>query len=216
MLLRADSLSKLYRRRRVVDGVRLWVDSAEVVGLFGRNGAGKTTTLRMLAGLAGVNEGTIEFQDRDVTSLPVYQRSRRGLTLVPHEDTVFPRLTVRDNLRAIDRACRSDALLAEYGLEHVADRKAGTLNGGLRRRLLICRGMVTTPTLLMLDEPFSGVDPREVGGLMRLIQRLPIRGTSVLFADHNARESLPLCDRYYFMNEGRILKEGTQWDFEFR
>jgi lipopolysaccharide export system ATP-binding protein len=212
MLLRADSLSKLYRRRRVVDGVRLWVDSAEVVGLFGRNGAGKTTTLRMLAGLVGIDEGTVEFQDRDITSLPVDRRSRLGLTLVPHEDSVFRRLTVRDNLLAIDRACRSDALLAEYGLEDVADRKAGTLDGGARRRLLICRAMVTAPTVLMLDEPFSGVDPMLVLGLMRLIRNLPRRGISVLFADHNVRESLPLCDRAYIMHEGRVLTAGTPGD----
>jgi lipopolysaccharide export system ATP-binding protein len=216
MLLRADSLSKVYRRRWVVDGVQLRVDRGEVVGLFGRNGAGKTTTLRMLGGLVGVDEGTVEFRDQDITSLPVDQRSRRGLTLVPHEDSVFRRLTVRDNLLAIDPACRWDALLAEYGLAELAERKAGTLNGGARRRLLICRAMVTAPTLLMLDEPFSGVDPVEVGVLQSLIRRLPLQGTCVLFSDHNVRESLTLCDRVYIMNEGRVLKEGTPGDIESR
>jgi lipopolysaccharide export system ATP-binding protein len=212
MLLRAHSLSKVYRRGRVVDRAWLHVDRGEVVGLFGRNGAGKTTTLRMLAGLVGIDEGTVEFQDRDITSLPVDRRSRLGLTLVPHEDSVFRRLTVRENLLAIDPACRSDALLAEYGLEDVADRKAGTLDGGARRRLLICRAMVTAPTVLMLDEPFSGVDPVLVGGLMRLIRNLPRRGTSVLFSDHNVRESLPLCDQAYVLHEGRVLTAGTPGD----
>jgi lipopolysaccharide export system ATP-binding protein len=212
MLLRAHSLSKVYRRGRVVDRAWLHVDRGEVVGLFGRNGAGKTTTLRMLAGLVGIDEGTVEFQDRDITSLPVDRRSRLGLTLVPHEDSVFRRLTVRENLLASDPACRSDALLAEYGLEDVADRKAGTLDGGARRRLLICRAMVTAPTVLMLDEPFSGVDPVLVGGLMRLIRNLPRRGTSVLFSDHNVRESLPLCDQAYVLHEGRVLTAGTPGD----
>jgi len=209
MLLDAQSLSKVYRKRCVVDDVSLRVDSGEIVGLFGRLGAGKTTTLRMVIGSIKATQGTIWFRGELITTLPVFKRARMGMGFVPQEDSVFKCLTVEQNLLALDPKCPSGRLLAYFGLTPLAGRKAGTLTGGERKRLAICRATVRAPSLLLLDEPFSGVDPREVTLIQDQLRRLPLQGTSVLFSDHNVRESLTLRSRAYIMNEGRILKEGT-------
>jgi len=212
-MLIADSLTMWEHGRRVVDDIALRVNAGEVVGLLGRNGAGKTTILRMLSGLAEVGVGRIEFQGQDITGLSVQERSRRGLRLVPTEDTVLRGQTVRECLLAVAPGRPVDALLRDYGLAEAADRKAGTLKPGERRRLQISRAMADPPSLLLLDEPFMGPDPIEVGELQALIRRLPERGTAVLFSDHNVRESLDLCDRAYVLHEGRVIKEGTPPEF---
>ncbi len=213
-LLDVQSLSKVYRKRCVVENVSLRMDSGEVVGLMGRNGAGKTTILRLLIGSIKATEGTIGFCGETITTLPVFKRAKKGLGFVPQEDSVFRRLTVEQNLLALDPKCPTGRLLADFGLTALAGRKAGTLKGGERKRLAICRAMVGAPSLLMLDEPFSGVDPREVDLIQDQIRRLPLQGTSVLFSDHNVRESLTLCNRAYILIEGRILKEGTPSEIE--
>ncbi|HUR39175.1 MAG TPA: ATP-binding cassette domain-containing protein [Planctomycetota bacterium] len=213
-LLNVQSLSKFYRKRCVVDKVSLRVDRGEVVGLFGRYGAGKTTLLQMLIGTIKPFEGTIEASGEPMATLPAYKRARKGMAFVQHEGSVFRGLTVEENLLAVNPKCPARRLLADFDLTPLARRKAGTLKGGEWRRLELCRAMVGAPSLLLLDEPFSGVDPREVGVLQGLIRGMPLRGVSVLFSDHNLRESLPLCDRAYILHEGRILKEGTPPEIE--
>ncbi len=212
MLLSAESLTRIRRGEQVLDDVHLRIRRGEVVGVLGRNGAGKTTLLHLLAGLDRANRGSIHFDDRDVTEWTVDERARAGLVLVLHQDSVFHDLTVEENLRAVAPTCPAADLLGQYGLTKVATRKAATLSGGERRRLTIARAMAASPSLLILDEPFSGVDPVVVGELQGFIRSLPLRGTSVLFSDHNVRESLSICDRAYILHEGRMLKDGTPSD----
>lgn len=212
MLLSAEALTRIRRGERVLDDVHLRVRRGEVVGVLGRNGAGKTTLLHLLAGLETVDRGSIRFLDRDVTQLSVDARSRAGLVLVMHADSVFRGLTVEENLRAMASERRTSELLAEYGLSKIAGQKAATLPPGERRWLTIARAMAASPSLLLLDEPFSGVDPVAVGELREFIRSLPLRGTSVLFSDHHVRESLSICNRAYILHEGRMLKEGTPAD----
>jgi len=221
-LLEVESLTKIYRGRIVVDRVSLRVNPGEVVGLFGRNGAGKTTTFRMLAGLVKPSEGHIRLRGESVTGMPTYLRSRRGLGFLPQQRSTFQRLTVEENLLAILET-RSDSghprtraaqLLDEYGLTGVALRRASSLSGGETRRLEICRAMITNPAILMLDEPFSGVDPIAAAELGGHIRRLRDRGIGVLVTDHNVRETLSVCDRAYILNEGRILAHGTPGQIE--
>ena len=217
-LLEVDSVSKIYGKRKVVDGVSLQVARGEVVGLLGRNGAGKTTTFRMVIGIVRPNGGRIVFQGDVVTKLPIYKRSRKGMGFLPQEHSVFQRLTVEENLLAVletrsefkgDRRKRAAEMLAEYGLTKLAGQKAYTLSGGERRRLEICRAMITNPSILMLDEPFAGVDPIAVDELQRFIRSLRDRNIGVLLTDHNVRETLNVCDRAYIINEGKVLKTGT-------
>lgn len=217
-LLEVDSVSKIYGKRKVVDGVSLQVARGEVVGLLGRNGAGKTTTFRMVIGIVRPNGGRILFQGDVVTKLPIYKRSRKGMGFLPQEHSVFQRLTVEENLLAVletrsefkgDRRKRASEMLAEYGLTKLAGQKAYTLSGGERRRLEICRAMITNPSILMLDEPFAGVDPIAVDELQRFIRSLRDRNIGVLLTDHNVRETLNVCDRAYIINEGKVLKTGT-------
>lgn len=222
-LLRVESVSKVYGKRRVVDQVSLQVDRGEVVGLLGRNGAGKTTTFRMVIGIVKPNGGKILFRGDPVTRMPIYKRSRKGMGFLPQERSVFQRLTVEENLLAVletrremtgDRRVRAAQMLAEYGLTRVAGQKAYTLSGGETRRLEICRAMITNPSILMLDEPFSGVDPIAVGELQGFIRGLRDRGIGVLLTDHNVRETLNVCDRAYIINEGKVLKHGTPAEVE--
>jgi lipopolysaccharide export system ATP-binding protein len=212
-----EGVSKVYGHRRVVDGVSLQVDPGEVVGLLGRNGAGKTTTFRMVIGLVKPNDGRILFRGDVVTRMPIYRRSRKGIGYLPQERSVFQRLTVEENLLAVletrkdangDRRARAARMLAEYGLTKVSAQKAYTLSGGETRRLEICRAMITNPSILMLDEPFSGVDPIAVGELQSFIRGLRDRGIGVLLTDHNVRETLNVCDRAYIIHEGKVLKNG--------
>ncbi|MBI3856633.1 MAG: LPS export ABC transporter ATP-binding protein [Planctomycetes bacterium] len=222
-LLRVEEVSKVYGKRKVVDQVSLQVDRGEVVGLLGRNGAGKTTTFRMVIGIVKPNGGRIVFCGDVVTKMPIYKRSRKGMGFLPQERSVFQRLTVEENLLAVletrkdvngDRRARAQQMLAEYGLTKVASQKAYTLSGGETRRLEICRAMITSPSILMLDEPFSGVDPIAVGELQGFIRGLRDRGIGVLLTDHNVRETLNVCDRAYIINEGKVLKQGTPAEIE--
>jgi lipopolysaccharide export system ATP-binding protein len=216
-LLQVESVSKIYGRRKVVDGVSLRVDPGEVVGLLGRNGAGKTTTFRMVIGLVKPNGGRILFRGDVVTRMPIYKRSRKGMGFLPQERSVFQRLSVEENLMAVletrsdangDRRARAGQMLAEYGLTKVAAQKAYTLSGGETRRLEICRAMITNPSILMLDEPFSGVDPIAVGELQGFIRGLRNRGIGVLLTDHNVSETLRIVDRAYIINDGKVMADG--------
>lgn len=219
MLLRVEDVTKIYGKRRVVDGVSLQIKPGEIVGLLGRNGAGKTTTFNMVVGLVTPHAGKIFLGGENITRLPIYKRARRGMGFLPQETSVFQRLTVEMNLLAIletmeleNKLRRKIALqlLEEYGLIKLARQKAYTLSGGETRRLEICRAMVTHPILLLLDEPFSGVDPIAVSELQGFIKKLKEKKVSVLLTDHNVRETLSIVDRAYIIDEGRLLAEGPR------
>jgi lipopolysaccharide export system ATP-binding protein len=216
-LLRVEGVTKVYGKRKVVDQVSLQVDRGEVVGLLGRNGAGKTTTFRMVIGLVKPNGGRIVFRGDIVTKMPIYKRSRKGMGFLPQERSIFQRLTVEQNLLAVletrkdvdgDNRARAARMLAEYGLTKVAAQKAYTLSGGETRRLEICRAMITSPSILMLDEPFSGVDPIAVHELQSFIRGLRDRGIGVLLTDHNVSETLRIVDRAYIINDGKVFADG--------
>ncbi len=221
MLLETVNLVKRYAGRAVVDHVSLRVDQGEIVGLLGRNGAGKTTTFRMVIGMIVPNEGTVVFDSTDVTGMPMYKRARRGMGYLSQEPSIFQRLSVRDNLLAVletmsltkaDRLDRAEHLMDQFGLLHVHDHEARTLSGGERRKLEIARALVTNPTMILLDEPFSGVDPIAVEDLQREIVALKDRGISILLTDHNVRETLNVTDRSYIIDNGKVLREGTPRD----
>ena len=217
-VLKAVSVAKSYGGRRVVDGVSLAVKGGEVVGLLGPNGAGKTTTFHMMVGLVQPDEGRVFLNDDDLTGAPIYQRARAGISYLPQESSVFRSLTVEDNLRAIlqtldlptaDQQERADALMKMLGVSHLATHKAFTLSGGERRRVEIARALVLSPFFLLLDEPFTGIDPIAVAEIQNIIRRLIGSGIGILITDHNVRETLGICDRAYIVNEGAILEEGT-------
>ncbi|MFM9957763.1 MAG: LPS export ABC transporter ATP-binding protein [Phycisphaerales bacterium] len=216
-LLEAANLVKSYAARRVVDGVSISVDAREIVGLLGRNGAGKTTSFRMVVGMIEAEGGSVVFAGRDVTALPMYARARLGMGYLSQEPSVFQRMTCEDNLLAIletrrlssaERHNRCKQLLAQFGLTHKAKDQARTCSGGERRKLEIARALVTEPRLILLDEPFSGVDPLAVEDLQREIKRLTQIGIAVLITDHNVQQTLRVCDRAYIINEGKVLREG--------
>ena len=218
ILLETKGLVKRYSGRAVVDHVGLHVIQGEIVGLLGRNGAGKTTTFRMIIGMITPNDGQVVFDGVDVTGMPMYKRARRGMGYLSQEPSIFQRLTVRQNLMAIletmnltrqARRERAQALLGQFGLESLAGHEARTLSGGERRKLEIARALVTNPTMILLDEPFSGVDPISVEDLQREIQGLKDRGISILLTDHNVRETLSVTDRSYIIDSGKVLREGT-------
>jgi lipopolysaccharide export system ATP-binding protein len=209
---------KAYRGRRVVDSVCLNVMSGEIVGLLGPNGAGKTTTFYMIAGLIRPDAGRVFFRGRDVTRLPMYRRARMGIGYLAQEPSVFRKLTVRENIMAVletldmsdgERRTRLDSLLAQLGISHLAAQKAYTLSGGERRKLEITRALVTNPSMMMLDEPFSGVDPLAVNEIQDIVMRLRSGGMGVLITDHNVRETLAVVDRAYLLYEGKVLREGA-------
>jgi lipopolysaccharide export system ATP-binding protein len=217
--LRATNLVKSYRRRRVLQGVSVGVDAGEVVGLLGPNGAGKTTCFYLIVGLIPSDEGVILLEEQDITLLPMHARARRGLSYLAQEPSVFRKLTARDNLSAIletrkdlDRAgkrIRGLELLEELGIAHVSDSLALSLSGGERRRLEIARALAVDPKVMLLDEPFAGVDPIAVGDIKNIVAHLRGRHIGVLITDHNVRETLDICDRAYIINEGRVIAEGT-------
>jgi lipopolysaccharide export system ATP-binding protein len=216
--LRADSLQKSYRRRRVVDGVSFTVAPGEVVGLLGPNGAGKTTSFNMVMGLTRPDGGTIMLGDDDLSQLPLYKRARLGLGYLAQEPSVFRGLTVRENFRAVlerqglaRATCekRVDDILREFDLGHVADNYGYRLSGGERRRLEVARVLIPAPSHVLFDEPFAGIDPIAVAEIQRIIGTLRQRGIGVLITDHNVRETLHICDRAYLIAEGRIFLEGT-------
>ena len=221
LLLRAENLVKRYGGRAVVDNVSLELRQGEIVGLLGRNGAGKTTTFRMSIGMISPDGGRVMFDGVDVTSMPMYKRARRGMGYLSQEPSIFQRLTVRQNLLAIleimsltreDREERCEQLMSQFGLTGLRDQLARTLSGGERRKLEIARALVTNPTMILLDEPFSGVDPIAVEDLQREIRGLKDRGISILLTDHNVRETLRVTDRSYIIDNGRVLREGEPKD----
>jgi lipopolysaccharide export system ATP-binding protein len=218
MKLEARDIHKTYGERMVVKGLSLRVDSGEVVGLLGPNGAGKTTTFYSLAGFIRPEEGAILVDGVDVTAEPMYARARLGLGYLAQEPTVFKGLTVEENLRAVlertvksklDQMRRVKELLEEFGLWDLRRQKAWTLSGGEKRRLEVARAMIRDPKLILLDEPFVGIDPITVGELKTIIKKLVKGGIGVLITDHNVRETLPIIDRAYLIYDGRILVEGS-------
>jgi len=213
-----SGLVKRYQGHRVVDDVEIAVQRGEIVGLLGPNGAGKTTTFYMMTGLIGADAGTVSIDGEDVTGLPMYVHSRRGIGYLPQEASIFRGLTVRDNIRAIlettsmDKARREERLaelLRELRIEHVANQKAFTLSGGERRRAEIARALVTDPSFLLLDEPFAGIDPIAVQDIQEIIAGLRERGLGILITDHNVRETLHITDRAYILFKGKVLISGT-------
>jgi len=216
--LRAVGLEKSYGHKKVVDGVSIRVDEGEIVGLLGRNGAGKTTTFSMILGLVPQDGGRVHLRDEDITDRPMYMRARKGLVLLPQEPSAFRKLTVEENLLAVletrpagtgSKSARAAATLEEFGLEKLAGARALTLSGGERRRLEIARAMVMEPDFMLLDEPFTGVDPLSVHDLQTIIRSLRAKGIGILLTDHSVREALEITDRAYILEGGRILKEGT-------
>lgn len=217
-LLEVEGIRKSFRGRTVVNAVSFSVGKGKIVGLLGPNGAGKTTSFRMIVGMLTPEAGTIHFNSEDVTSLPMYKRARKGMGYLSQEPSVFQRMTVRQNILAVlealgvhrkEREGRTDGILKEFGLTHVAGNKAYSLSGGERRKLEIGRALATSPSLLLLDEPFSGVDPIAVSGLQKLIKSLAGRGIGILLTDHSVRETLKVTDRAYIIREGNILVHGT-------
>ena len=211
-------LTKEYGKRRVVNKVDVHVNAGEIVGLLGPNGAGKTTTFYMVVGLVPATEGRVFLNDDDLTDLPMYRRARFGIGYLPQEASVFRKMTVEQNIRAIaetmpfNKAQREECVeqhLEELGLTHLAEQKAYTLSGGERRRLEISRALVTNPKFLLMDEPFSGVDPISVNEVQKIIVQLKEKGIGVLITDHNVRETLAIVDRAYLLHEGTILAEGS-------
>lgn len=217
-LLVTQGLVKEYRGRRVVNGVSVFVKAGEIVGLLGPNGAGKTTTFNIVVGLVHPEQGAVRFAHRVITRLPMHQRARLGIGYLTQEPSVFRKLTVEQNLLAILETCqmsreerrmRLKYLLDELDLARLAKSKAYTLSGGEKRRLEITRALVTNPKLMLLDEPFSGIDPIAVYEVQKIVRRLKERGMGILITDHNARETLKLVDRAYLIHRGEVLCEGS-------
>ena len=216
--LSAAHLRKRYKTRTVVQDVSLHVKSGEVVGLLGPNGAGKTTCFYMIVGLVAADGGEIALDGEDLSRLAIHKRARRGLSYLPQEASIFRKLTVSQNVRAILElqdldadalSNRLDALLEDLSISHLADAPAVSLSGGERRRVEIARALATRPRFILLDEPFAGVDPIAVLDIQKIIGFLKERGIGVLITDHNVRETLGICDRAYIISEGRVLAEGT-------
>lgn len=218
LTVRAEGLRKVFGRRAVVDGVDIHLGAGEIVGLLGPNGAGKTTSFYMIVGLVKATAGRVMFGDQEVTRLPMFKRARLGLGYLPQEPSVFRKLTVRENLQAIaeilpvTRKRRKEIIeqhLEELDLSHLASQRAYTLSGGERRRLEISRALVTEPAFLLMDEPFSGVDPISVSEVQQIVLDLKKRGIGILITDHNVRETLSIVDRAYLMHQGKVLSEGS-------
>jgi lipopolysaccharide export system ATP-binding protein len=218
-VLRTEKLVKSYGGRTVVNGVDVNCRRGEIVGLLGPNGAGKTTSFYMMVGLVRPNSGTVWFKDQDVTDMPMYKRARMGMGYLPQEESIFRKLTVEQNIMAIlettglgksARNARCDQLLEQFGIAHVRKQLALTLSGGEKRRLTIARSLVPNPSLIMLDEPFSGVDPIAVQDVQKIVSGLRELGLGILITDHNVRETLSIVDRAYLIFEGRVLMEGPK------
>jgi len=216
-VLRAEGLMKRYRKRVVVSDVSLTVESGEVVGLLGPNGAGKTTCFYMILGLVPIDKGTVRLDGEDLTHLPIFRRSRLGLSYLPQEASIFRKLTVAQNVRAVlelqgveegDIDARLEALLDDLHIGHLRSSPALSLSGGERRRVEIARALATRPRFILLDEPFAGVDPIAVLDIQQIIRFLKSRGIGVLITDHNVRETLGICDHAYIINQGAVLAFG--------
>ncbi|KPL15915.1 MAG: LPS export ABC transporter ATP-binding protein [Bacteroides sp. SM23_62] len=217
-ILRTENLVKIYKRRKVVSEVSIEVNQGEIVGLLGPNGAGKTTTFYMIIGFIKPNFGKVLLDDQDITSLPMYRRAQRGIGYLSQEPSIFRRLTVEQNISAIlemqkfsksEREERLKDFLDELDIAHLSKSRAYTLSGGERRRVEITRALVTQPKFLLLDEPFSGIDPIAVEDIQRIIYRLKQKGLGLLITDHNVRETLSITDRAYLLCDGEVLKSGS-------
>ena len=217
-VLRGVSLVKSFRKKKVVDEVDVEVREGEVVGLLGPNGAGKTTTFHMVVGLTQPDAGSVFLNEQEITSHPMYLRARSGISYLPQEPSIFRKLTVEENVLAIletlplkqeEKLRKLNEVLEELGLADKARSRGYTLSGGERRRAEITRALVTSPSFMLLDEPFAGIDPIAVGDIQRIIQHLKSRGIGILITDHNVRETLKFTDRAYIMNDGKILCSGT-------
>jgi lipopolysaccharide export system ATP-binding protein len=218
-LLYTRGLVKIYDGRTVVNGVDIEVRRGEIVGLLGPNGAGKTTSFYMIVGLVQPNGGQVFFDNKEVTGDPMYQRARLGMGYLPQEESIFRKLTVRENILAVmetqdfsdeEREVQCQQLMEKFGIDHVANNLALTLSGGEKRRLTIARSLVSEPKLIMLDEPFSGVDPLAVEDIQKIILMLKSVGLAILITDHNVRETLSIVDRAYLIHEGKVLLHGTR------
>lgn len=216
--LHTDNLIKYYSKRKVVNGVSIYLDSGEIVGLLGPNGAGKTTTFYMITGLISPNGGKVMLDDTDITRLPMYRRARKGIGYLPQEASIFRKLTVAENIMAIleympmtrkERKDRLAEVLKDLDIENITNSKGYNLSGGERRRVEIARALVTQPKFILLDEPFSGIDPITVEEIQKIIHRLKEKGLGILVTDHNVRETLSITDRAYIIYEGEILKSGS-------
>ena len=218
-MLSARGLRKRYKSREVVHDFGLDLSAGEVVGLLGPNGAGKTTCFYMIVGLVPTDAGRIELDGEDITALPMHERARRGIGYLPQEASVFRKLSVADNLMAVlelrtdlnaaSRQSQLDSLLEELQVAHVAGQLGASLSGGERRRVEIARALAANPRLILLDEPFAGVDPISVGEIQKIVRHLKQRGIGVLITDHNVRETLGICDRAYILNAGSVLAQGS-------
>lgn len=218
MILKSENLVKIYGRRKVVQGVSLQVNRGEIVGLLGPNGAGKTTTFYMTVGFIKPNEGRVYLNDEDITELPMYKRAQKGIGYLPQEPSVFRKLSVEDNIMAVlemttlskdERIAKQEALIEEFGLGKVRKSRGDTLSGGERRRTEIARALATSPSFILLDEPFAGIDPIAVEDIQYIVAKLRTKNIGILITDHNVQETLSITDRAYLMFEGNILKAGT-------
>ncbi len=216
-VLALRKLVKIYNDRAVVNSVSLKVESSQVIGLLGPNGAGKTTTFYMAVGMVKPDRGQVFLDDDDITESPMYQRARKGLGYLPQEASIFKKLSVYNNVLAILETTpltpqaqkdRTDELLEELGIRHLADQKASVLSGGERRRLEISRCLATDPAFMLLDEPFAGIDPLAVADIKKIIEHLKRRNIGVLVSDHNVRETLEVCDKAYILNDGKVIESG--------
>ncbi len=220
-MLQTVGIRKSYKNRTVVSDVDISVEQGEVVGLLGPNGAGKTTTFYMIVGLTRPDSGSVRLGEHDITDLPMYLRARNGISYLPQEASVFRKLTVEANIMAIletlplsrkERRVRLEELIDEFGIGHVRKSLADTLSGGERRRVEIARSLVISPKFILLDEPFSGIDPITVLEIQKIIQHLKDKGIGILITDHNVRETLKVTDRAYIINDGIIFRSGTPDD----
>ena len=218
MILRAENLVKKYKNRVVVNEVNVEVNQGEIVGLLGPNGAGKTTTFYMIVGLIKANKGEIYLDDKNITKEPMYKRAQFGVGYLPQEASVFRKLSVEDNIRAVlemtklskaEQSAKTESLLKEFGLEHVRKNRGDFLSGGERRRTEIARALAVDPKFILLDEPFAGVDPIAVEDIQEIVAQLKKRNIGILITDHNVTETLSITDRAYLLFEGSILKAGT-------
>jgi len=216
--LKATELAKTFGKRQVVKNVSLTVSAGEIVGLLGPNGAGKTTSFYMIVGLIRSDQGRIELNQQNITSLPLHERAQLGVGYLPQEASVFRKLSVRDNILSVletrqdldrqQQAQQCDHLIEEFGIEHISDSLGISLSGGERRRVEIARALAMNPRFILLDEPFAGVDPISVKDIQKIIQHLKARGIGVLITDHNVRETLGICDRAYIISEGEVIAAG--------
>lgn len=218
MILRTEHLVKQYRKRRVVNDVSVNVQQGEIVGLLGPNGAGKTTTFYMVVGLISPDEGTIFLENEDITRLPMYKRAQKGIGYLPQEASVFRRLTVEDNIKAVlemttltkaEQKDKLESLLEEFSLNRVRKNMGNVLSGGERRRTEIARALAVDPSFILLDEPFAGVDPIAVEDIQNIVSKLKQKNIGILITDHNVDETLGITDRAYLLFEGKLLKHGS-------